>query len=226
MAPCLAACGLARGQDAATPPRAGARPAADDDFGPPGPPPARDERGQRGPRDFDRPGRVPGRTPGGQPGGPPREGFPGPAPFDRPGPPERPDGQGPHEGPGRPPGPGEPPPGMPRWPHGDWQSMEQSDPEMFKLLQSDVALERKSRELAMQCRQAPEDQRAAIKQKLEAAVAEHFQARQQRRSLELKRLEEELKRLRESIDKRNASEKEIVGRRVSELLGTRDEPEF
>jgi hypothetical protein len=118
------------------------------------------------------------------------------------------------------------PPGPPRWPHGDWQSLEQNDPEMHKLLQADFTLERHSQELAMQYRQAPEDQREAIKQKLEKSVTEHFEARQQRRRLELKRLEEELKRLRESIDKRQEAQPQIVNRRVAELLGMQDEPQF
>jgi hypothetical protein len=117
-------------------------------------------------------------------------------------------------------------PGPPRWPHADWQSLEQNDPEMFKLLKADTDLDRQSQELAVQYRQAPKDQQVAIKQKLEKAVTEHFEARQQRRLLELKRLEEELKRLRESIDKRKEAQPQIVNRRVSELLGVKDEPQF
>jgi uncharacterized protein (DUF2164 family) len=116
--------------------------------------------------------------------------------------------------------------GPPRWPHGDWQSLEQNDPEMHKLLQADFLLERQSQELAMQYRQAPEDQRDAIKEKLEKSVTEHFESRQQRRLLELKRLEEELQRLRESIDKRKEAQPQIVNRRVAELLGLHDEPQF
>jgi hypothetical protein len=144
--------------------------------------------------------------------------------------PGSPDGFHPGQGPG---GIGMPPgsgpgqlPGPPRWPHANWQSLEQNDPEMHKLLQADYDLERQSQELAIQYRQAPKDQREAIKQKLEKSVAEHFEARQQRRLLELKRLEEELKRLRESIDKRKEAQPQIVNRRVSELLGLEDEPQF
>jgi hypothetical protein len=40
--------------------------------------------------------------------------------------------------------------------------------------------------------------------------------------LELKHLEDEIKRIRESIDKRNQSKEQIVDRRVSELLGQDD----
>ena len=114
----------------------------------------------------------------------------------------------------------------PAGPTATWQSLEQNDPEMYKLLQADYSLDRQSQELAIQYRQAPKDQREAIKQKLEKPVTEHFEARQQRRLLELKRLEEELKRLRDSIDKRKEAQQPIIDRRVSELLGVQDEPQF
>ncbi len=199
------------------------------------------------------PGFRPGAKPGERPGLQPREGGPDQGPFDRPGPPDGFRPGDPRGGMGRPPGPGQgmipgqaahaqpwddarpgmmmPGPGMmpgqpPRWPHADWQSLQQNDPEMYKLLQADNDLERQSQELAVQYRQAPKDQQEAIKQKLEKAVTEHFEARQQRRLLELKRLEEELKRLRDSIDKRKEAQPQIVNRRVSELLGLQDEPQF
>jgi hypothetical protein len=40
--------------------------------------------------------------------------------------------------------------------------------------------------------------------------------------LELKRLEEELQRLRESVDHRTKARKELVEKRVSDLLGKED----
>jgi hypothetical protein len=161
-------------QDAAAKPKPKPAPAVDDDFGPPVPP-LRDDRGPPGRRDFNRPDPQPGN----RLGGPPRDGFRGPGPFDQGGLPKGPPSGDPRGGPGRPLGPGGF--GPPRWPHAEWGSMEQNDPEMYKLLQSDVNLERQSQELAIQYRQAPQDQREAIKKKLEAVVTEHFEARQQRR---------------------------------------------
>ena len=230
-------------QQAATKPKPDAPEAASDDFRPLFPLAKPDDRGPRGPQDFGRPGGPPAQFPGGppgfrpggkpgdRPGGPPGEGGPGMGPFNRPGSPDGPQPGDVRGGmlmppmPGQQFGPGQMV-GPPRWPHNDWQSLEQNDPEMYKLLQADFNLERQSQELAIQYRQAPQDQREAIKQKLEKLVAEHFEARQQRRLLELKRLEEELKRLRESIDKRKEAEPQIVNRRVSELLGLQDEPQF
>ena len=169
-----------------------------------GPRPPRDDDDHRGPpRRFDHKGPPPG---------PPHDGFRGPGgPGHHPGPPG---GFGPG-GPGGPHGPG-------HGPHGDWESMEKSDPEMFKLLEKEQQLDHQSRDLAQQYRRAPTDQQPAIKQKLEAAVTAHFEARQARRLVELKRLEDELKRLRESIDRRNKAQATIVGDRVSSLLGLED----
>ena len=243
LVPYLLAFSWASAQNAGAKPKPGVQPKPDasdvvgDDFRPLLPSAKPDDRGPRGPQDFGRPGGPPGQGPGMlpglRPGGKPRErpggqlgeGGPGMGLFDRPGPPGgfRPgDASG---GMGLPSGPG-PQLGPPRWPHGDWPSLEQNDPEMYKLLQADYSLDRQSQELAIQYRHAPKDQREAIKQKLEKSVAEHFEARQQRRLLELKRLEEELKRLRDSIDKRKEGQAQIINRRVSELLGLQDEPQF
>ncbi len=90
---------------------------------------------------------------------------------------------------------------------------------MYKLLREDLQLEWQARELAVQYRLAPEGRRAKIKQQLKELVDQHFDIRQQRRLLELKRLEEELKRLRAAIDHRNESRESLVGKRISQLLG-------
>lgn len=171
-----------------------------------------DER--RGPRHrFDHKGPPPG--------GPMHDGFRGPG---------GPRGPGGHDGQDHPPGPpfgfG---PGGPgghhgphHGPHGDFESLEKNDPEMFKLLEKEQQLDHQSRDLAQQYRRAPTDQQPAIKEKLAAAVTAHFEARQSRRLVELKRLEDELKRLRESIDRRNKAQHTIVNDRVSNLLGLDD----
>jgi hypothetical protein len=174
--------------------------------GPPGPGPrdlpaagAAEKPEPRGPGGFGPPGLLP-HFPPGQPRGDLR----------RPGPPEGHDM----------PGPGRlHPPGPPRWPHEDWDKMKTNDPEMFKLLESDFDLDNRTREMAMQYRQAPKEKQDGIGQQVEKLVTEHFEVRQQRRALELKRLEEELKRMRESMDKRNEARERIVKNRVQELLG-------
>ncbi len=107
---------------------------------------------------------------------------------------------------------------------GDQEWMRQNDPEMFKLLETDTNLDHQSRELGMESRRLPKDKQDELKKKLQGLVLEQFDARQQRRGLELKRLEAELKRIRESIEKREQSKQSIVERRVAELMG--EEPQF
>ena len=174
------------------------------DFGPPPRdddhplPPPRDKRGP----DGDRP-HPPRGTFEGRPGGPPPADHAA-GPFDQ--------------------GPGHFPPGPPHF--GDIESLKKIDPEMYKVLKEDQDLEHQTRELVMQYRRAPSDQRDKLKAQVEELVNKHFEVRQQRRSLELKRLEGELQRLREAIDRRSKARKEIVEKRVSELIGREDELRF
>ena len=118
------------------------------------------------------------------------------------------------------------PAGPPRWPFHNWDALERTDPEMYKLLTEDYELERRTRELAIQYRRASGERRAEIREQLKESVDKHFQVRQERRLLELKRLEEELQRLREAIQRRDESRKTLVGERVLELLGDENDLDF
>ena len=109
--------------------------------------------------------------------------------------------------------------GPPRWPHHDWDDMQKNDPEMHELLKADQDLEREAREMAIQYRRAPKPQREEIKERIGKLVNKHFEVRQERRELELKRLEEELDRLRGAIERRNEARDQLVGQRLSQLLG-------
>jgi hypothetical protein len=191
----------------------GKLPAAELDAAPAGDP------GQVGPpRDNRRPGR-PGRI---RP-----EGRPGEPDDRRGGPPPGPDGSpsGPPPGPDAPPGePGAPrpdqPPGLPpRGPRPALPPMEKNDPEIDQLLQQEKDLGRRTQEAAAALRAAPEDQRGRLKDDLKKLVTEQFKAYQQRRRLELNRLEAELKRLREAADGRDKNSEQIIEKRVSDLMG-------
>jgi len=97
---------------------------------------------------------------------------------------------------------------------------------MAKLLQEDIDLDRQSRDLVLQYRKASSQERDKIKALVVETVNKHFDVRQQRRALELKRLEEELQRLRESVEHRAKARKELVEKRVSDLLGPADQTGF
>ncbi len=177
---------------------------------PPGPPPD-------GHRD---------RGPGGRSGppGPPPDGGPGPGPEGRNGPP----GPPPDDAPGHRPGKAESAPPSPpvRWPYGDLEAMQTRDPEMYKLMKADAELDRQSRDLAGQYRQASPEKRDQIRRQVEQVVNQHFEVRQERRLLELKRLKEELQSLQEAIDRRTKVRKELVEKRISDLLGSEEHPKF
>jgi hypothetical protein len=100
------------------------------------------------------------------------------------------------------------------------------DPEMYKLTKADEELDRQSRDLAVQYRQAPPEKREQIRRQVEQVVNRHFEVRQERRLLELKRLKAELQNLQEAIDRRTKARKELVEKRMSDLLGSEERPKF
>jgi hypothetical protein len=87
----------------------------------------------------------------------------------------------------------------------------------------EAELDRQAREAAgnMQREQDPA-KKAQIKASLQALVAEQFQIRQQRRAAEMKRLEDEVMKLRDALDKREKSKDAIIARRIAELTGEDD----
>jgi hypothetical protein len=176
-----------------------------DDFGPPPrpqgtPPRDKDQRRPKPPR----------------PDGPPR------GPDDRqPGPPPGDDGPPRRHGP---PGPG--PDRQPGGPRPDWAAAEKNDPEMYKLMQAENDLDRRTHELARDYRDASQEGRAKIKQDVQKLVTQQFEARQQHRALQLKRLEDELKRFRDGMERREKDRQQIIEKRVSELLSEEAEAGF
>lgn len=93
------------------------------------------------------------------------------------------------------------------------------DKEMQELVKKESELSKKTAELVASLKSAPTDKKAEIRTQLVATVEAHFAARQEQRELQLKRIEEEVKKLREAIEKRNTAKKEIIERRVAELTG-------
>ncbi len=101
----------------------------------------------------------------------------------------------------------------------DMESLRTRDPELYKLMQQDRDLERQTRDQAEQYRRAGKDEQAKIKEKLAEIVNKHFAVRQQLRLLEVKRLEQQVKQLHDRIEQRDKNRKEIVGKRITELIG-------
>ena len=93
-------------------------------------------------------------------------------------------------------------------------------------MQEDRDLERQTRDQADQYRRAGKDEQAKIKEKLAEIVTKHFEVRQQLRNLEVKRLDQQLKQLRDKIDQREKTRKTIVEKRIIELTGADEEEHF
>jgi chromosome segregation ATPase len=109
-------------------------------------------------------------------------------------------------------------PGMPGM--RGFDQLRESDPEMAKLAEADMELERQTQEVSEQFHRAPGGEaREKLKQELTELVDKHFEVRQERRELEIKRLEEQLERLRASLKKRMDDRKVLVQQRIGRLLG-------
>jgi hypothetical protein len=104
--------------------------------------------------------------------------------------------------------------------------MMRNDPEMMKLFEQEAQLDRDARRLASEYQQAAADKREKIKKDVDELVNKQFDVRQQRRNLELKQLEKQLQRLRDTVARREKLRKELVEKRVSQLLGIEKELDF
>jgi hypothetical protein len=91
---------------------------------------------------------------------------------------------------------------------------------MEKLDTAEARLEARSQDITAHYRATTsESDRDALRGDLEDIVLQQFEVRQQRRQLELERLERQLKRLRESIEKRTSSRDSLIKQRVEQLVG-------
>lgn len=99
------------------------------------------------------------------------------------------------------------------------QRLSERDPKMFELEQANRELERKTVELAEIVRRKGGAAESGLAEQMTALVRKHFEVRQQRRKLELQRLEKQLDRMRHLIERRDEAADTIIENRVSELLG-------
>jgi hypothetical protein len=108
----------------------------------------------------------------------------------------------------------------------DWRELQRNDPELYEAERQDLELEQKTLELVQQFRQAKPSDRASLKTAVQQAVAKHFEFRQKKRQLQLERMERDLKRMREEVQRRDESKDQIVGRRLKELIGEPGDLDF
>lgn len=97
------------------------------------------------------------------------------------------------------------------------------DPEARALFVKNSKANAAVRELAAQYRKAGEKEKPAIKEKLVKAAGELFDADQGNKELQLKKMQEDIVKLKEKIAKRRQLKDKIVARRVEQLTGEEDD---
>lgn len=106
-------------------------------------------------------------------------------------------------------------------PRPNYEHLKESDPEMYEVYKQDDELERETFRLADAYRKSggKEENREKVRKQLKEVVEKHFKIRQQRREYELKRLEDQLDRLRKSVKMHQEKSDAVIERRLSALLG-------
>jgi hypothetical protein len=113
------------------------------------------------------------------------------------------------------------------YPQDGLQLLGEWDPEIAKLIEADQAMDREVRDLVTRVRKETVAQkRAELRAGLEELTAKHFDLRQQQRRLQIAQMEAELERIRQEVQTLDEVKKLVVRRRVSQLLGERDELGF
>lgn len=103
--------------------------------------------------------------------------------------------------------------------------MRDRDPEMFKLTQMEQELDRRSHELSDQLRRGRGqggEQNEQLKRQLAETVNQHFNVRQERRELELRRMEQQIEQLRNMVKSHREKRDSAVQHRISQLIGEDD----
>jgi hypothetical protein len=110
-------------------------------------------------------------------------------------------------------------------PHG--LEIAKRDSAMFRLEHDDMVNDVTVRELAERFRQTKDEEaRVKLREEISTSVTEHFEVRQERRKLELERLQKQIDELATSLERRATSRDAIIKRRLAELLGEEDELSF
>jgi hypothetical protein len=103
----------------------------------------------------------------------------------------------------------------------------EDDPEMRKLHEEDEQMMAKTNELAQQYRRARSDsEKEKIRSQLNELVNSHYDIRQKRRELEVRKLEEQIQNLREAVRSRSKNRESIIDVRISQLTGEQAAQDF
>lgn len=95
---------------------------------------------------------------------------------------------------------------------------EQGSDEVAQLSAQDAQLANEAESLAKQLAEATDDKKAELKEKLQDTLSRQFDAQQKARELEVARVEARVKKLRDTIAKRNEARRSIIDKRLDQLL--------
>lgn len=94
-----------------------------------------------------------------------------------------------------------------------------NDPELSKVLVEEAKLDQEANSIIEEyAKTEDEGQRSKLKSKLSAALEKQFDLQQKRRELEVTRIENQLKKLRELMRKRSDARQAIVDKRLDQLV--------
>jgi hypothetical protein len=97
------------------------------------------------------------------------------------------------------------------------------DPEMAQLAEAEGELARTSEDLLSQYAATDKaEEQKRLKTELRETLAKQFDVQRQRRELELARVEERIKKVREQLKKRNDARDTIIDRRLEQLINDAD----
>jgi hypothetical protein len=102
----------------------------------------------------------------------------------------------------------------------EMKALERKEPERYEARLKQRKLEYRSTELVEKIQAAGADQDTGdLREELRGVLSQLFDLREEERALELRRLEDEMARLRDVMEKRKKLKDDIVERRLAELLG-------
>lgn len=102
----------------------------------------------------------------------------------------------------------------------DMERLRKMDPKLYNKRLGIMKLERESFDLAEEYRKVENEQeRRKIKEQLRTILSEQFDLKEEEKSARIKKLEDEIARLKEELAKRKKNKEEIINMRLKDLLG-------
>ncbi|MBI5779847.1 MAG: hypothetical protein HZA49_10415 [Planctomycetes bacterium] len=104
------------------------------------------------------------------------------------------------------------------------RELKERDPQRYEQVIQERRMETEIKGLAMQCRKSQDNaEKEELKKQIKVRLEKLFDLRETQRETEIKRLEEQLTKLKEKMKTRKANRDKIIERRGKELIGEEDD---